>query len=68
MKLPILNTEAMRLLHACDPPPLVTEGYGKRCSLTQSRPTRDSPLQTNWTKDGAVGTLTGYVNPIAKLQ
>eukprot|EP01043_Picozoa_sp_COSAG02_P065263 COSAG02_NODE_9793_length_2109_cov_1.419900_1_plen_333_part_00 len=23
------------------------------------------PLQTNWTKDGKVGTLTGYVNPIA---
>ena len=22
------------------------------------------PLQTNWTKDGAVGSLTGYVNPI----
>jgi len=23
------------------------------------------PLQTNWTKDGVRGTLTGYVNPIA---
>ena len=23
------------------------------------------PFQTNWTKDGKVGTLTGYVNPIA---
>lgn len=23
------------------------------------------PLQTNWTKDGKVGALTGYVNPIA---
>eukprot|EP01044_Picomonas_judraskeda_P004607 COSAG03_NODE_409_length_8150_cov_60.438703_5_plen_196_part_00 len=23
------------------------------------------PLQTNWTKDGKAGTLTGYVNPIA---
>ena len=22
------------------------------------------PLQTNWTKDGKVGSLTGYVNPI----
>ena len=22
------------------------------------------PFQTNWTKDGKVGSLTGYVNPI----
>lgn len=44
-------------------------GKGRPCpaptSLCIAVPEDPSdPLQTNWTKDGKVGTLTGYVNPI----
>ena len=44
-------------------------GVGKSCpgatNLCLAVPANsEDPLQTNWTKDGRVGSLTGYTNPI----